>query len=59
MAEFNPRPKKPLAGLTLAALGVVYRDIGTSLCPAIIRVASNSADIPILDQATLGAIEYS
>src|SRR5260370_37148828 len=26
-------------------------------CSAIIRVASNSVDIPILDQATLGAIE--
>ena len=31
----------------------------TILCSAIIRVASSSADIPILDQATLGAIEYS
>ena len=30
MADYNPRLKKPLAGLTLAALGVVYGDIGTS-----------------------------
>src|SRR5437773_2302199 len=30
MADHNPRLKKPLAGLTLAALGVVYGDIGTS-----------------------------
>ena len=30
MADDNPRLKKPLAGLTLAALGVVYGDIGTS-----------------------------
>jgi len=29
------------------------------LCSAISRVASNSADIPILNQARLGAIEYS
>jgi len=29
------------------------------LCSAIIRVASNSADILILDQAMLGASEYS
>src|SRR5712692_7403407 len=29
------------------------------LCSAIIHAASNSVDIPILDQATLGAIEYS
>ena len=28
MADYNPRLKKPLAGLTLAALGVVYGDIG-------------------------------
>src|ERR1700745_1529183 len=30
MADYNPRLKKPVAGLTLAALGVVYGDIGTS-----------------------------
>ena len=30
MAEIGPRPSKPVAGLTLAALGVVYGDIGTS-----------------------------
>ncbi|HTP99897.1 MAG TPA: potassium transporter Kup [Casimicrobiaceae bacterium] len=30
MAEIDPRLSKPVAGLTLAALGVVYGDIGTS-----------------------------
>src|SRR5437867_1231031 len=30
MADHNPRLKKPLAGLTLAAIGVVFGDIGTS-----------------------------
>src|SRR5207245_3351050 len=30
MTDYDPRLKKPLAGLTLAALGVVYGDIGTS-----------------------------
>jgi KUP system potassium uptake protein len=30
MADYDTRLKKPLAGLTLAALGVVYGDIGTS-----------------------------
>jgi KUP system potassium uptake protein len=30
MTDRDARPRKPLAGLTLAALGVVYGDIGTS-----------------------------
>ncbi|HTT13277.1 MAG TPA: potassium transporter Kup [Burkholderiaceae bacterium] len=30
MSDPDPRLKKPIAGLTLAALGVVYGDIGTS-----------------------------
>src|SRR5664279_1245559 len=30
VAEFDPRLKQPIASLTLAALGVVYGDIGTS-----------------------------
>ena len=30
MANYSPHLKKPLAGLTIAALGVVYGDIGTS-----------------------------
>src|SRR5450755_4513421 len=30
MTDHTQRPKKPLAGLTLAAFGVVYGDIGTS-----------------------------
>jgi KUP system potassium uptake protein len=30
MADIDPRHSKPVAGLTLAALGVVYGDIGTS-----------------------------
>ena len=56
MAEFNPRPKKPFAGLTLAALGVVYGDIGTSPLYAAKETFNSDHGIPLNTSNVLGGL---
>ena len=56
MADYNPRLKKPLAGLTLAALGVVYGDIGTSPLYAAKETFNPDHGIPLNTENVLGGL---
>src|ERR1700716_2411269 len=56
MADYNPRLKKPLAGLTLAALGVVYGDIGTSPLYAAKETFNPNHGIPLNTANVLGGL---
>ena len=56
MADYNPRLKKPLAGLTLAALGVVYGDIGTSPLYAAKETFNPDHGIPLNTANVLGGV---
>lgn len=56
MTDFNPRLKKPLAGLTLAALGVVYGDIGTSPLYAARETFNSGHGIPLNASNVLGGL---
>jgi KUP system potassium uptake protein len=56
MAEHNERLKKPLAGLTLAALGVVYGDIGTSPLYAAKETFNPEHGIPLNTANVLGGL---
>src|SRR5260370_14417035 len=56
MAEYNARLKKPLAGLTLAALGVVYGDIGTSPLYAAKETFNPDHGIPLNTSNILGGL---
>src|SRR6202158_1923289 len=56
MADYNPRLKKPLAGLTLAALGVVYGDIGTSPLYAAKETFNSDHGIPLNTSNVLGGL---
>src|SRR5438094_8204660 len=56
MAHYNPRLKKPLAGLTLAALGVVYGDIGTSPLYAAKETFNPDHGIPLNTANVLGGL---
>src|SRR3984893_12620693 len=56
MADYNPRLKKPLAGLTLAALGVVYGDIGTSPLYAAKETFNPDHGIPLNTANVLGGL---
>ena len=56
MADHHPRTKKPLAGLTLAALGVVYGDIGTSPLYAAKETFSAAHGIPLNTENVLGGL---
>ena len=56
MADYNPRLKKPLAGLTLAALGVVYGDIGTSPLYAAKETFNPDHGIPLNSANVLGGV---
>jgi KUP system potassium uptake protein len=56
MADYNPRLKKPLAGLTLAALGVVYGDIGTSPLYAAKETFNPAHGIPLSTTNVLGGL---
>jgi hypothetical protein len=56
MADYNPRLKKPLAGLTLAALGVVYGDIGTSPLYAVKETFNPDHGIPLNTSNVLGGL---
>ena len=56
MADYNPRLKKPLAGLTLAALGVVYGDIGTSPLYAAKETFNPDHGIPLSTANILGGL---
>src|SRR5450631_3424224 len=52
----NTRLKKPLAGLTLAALGVVYGDIGTSPLYAAKETFNPDHGIPLNTENVLGGL---
>jgi KUP system potassium uptake protein len=54
VADYNPRLKKPLAGLALAALGVVYGDIGTSPLYAAKETFNPNHGIPLNAANVLG-----
>ena len=56
MADHHPNTKKPLAGLTLAALGVVYGDIGTSPLYAAKETFSAAHGIPLNTENVLGGL---
>jgi KUP system potassium uptake protein len=56
MADSNPRLKKPLARLTLAALGVVYGDIGTSPLYAAKETFNPDHGIPLNTANVLGGL---
>jgi len=56
MADDTPRFKKPLAGLTLAALGVVYGDIGTSPLYAAKETFHPDHGIPLNTANVLGGV---
>jgi KUP system potassium uptake protein len=56
MSDTSPRVKKPLAGLTLAALGVVYGDIGTSPLYAAKETFSPGHGIPLNTENILGGL---
>jgi len=56
MADHNQRLKKPLAGLTLAALGVVYGDIGTSPLYAAKETFNPAHGIPLNTENVLGGL---
>jgi KUP system potassium uptake protein len=56
MADYNPRLNKPLAGLTLAALGVVYGDIGTSPLYAAKETFNPDHGIPLNTSNVLGGL---
>src|SRR6202162_5097137 len=56
MGDYNPRLKKPLAGLTLAALGVVYGDIGTSPLYAAKETFNPDHGIPLNTANVLGGL---
>src|SRR6266404_568711 len=56
MADYNPRLKKPVAGLTLAALGVVYGDIGTSPLYAAKETFNPDHGIPLNASNVLGGL---
>src|SRR5437899_3766881 len=56
MAHYDMRLKKPLAGLTLAALGVVYVDIGTSPLYAAKETFNPDHGIPLTTANVLGGL---
>jgi len=56
MADHDPRLTKPLAGLTLAALGVVYGDIGTSPLYAAKETFNPDHGIPLNTANVLGGL---
>src|SRR5438093_11128120 len=56
MADHNPRLKKPLAGLTLAAIGVVFGDIGTSPLYAAKETFDPAHGIPLNTENILGGL---
>ena len=56
MADHDTRLKKPLAGLTLAALGVVYGDIGTSPLYAAKETFNPDHGIPLNTANVLGGL---
>src|SRR5437660_3464931 len=56
MADHNPRVKKPLAGLTLAAIGVVFGDIGTSPLYAAKETFNPDHGIPLNTANVLGGL---
>src|SRR5436190_6740643 len=56
MADHNPRLKKPLAGLTLAAIGVVFGDIGTSPLYAAKETFNPDHGIPLNTANVLGGL---
>src|SRR5437867_12720925 len=56
MADHNPRLKKPLAGLTLAAIGVVFGDIGTSPLYAAKETFNPEHGIPLNTANVLGGL---
>ena len=56
MVDYDPRLKKPLAGLTLAALGVVYGDIGTSPLYAAKETFNPDHGIPLNTANVLGGL---
>jgi KUP system potassium uptake protein len=56
MVDYNPRLKKPLARLTLAALGVVYGDIGTSPLYAAKQTFNPDHGIPLNTANVLGGL---
>jgi KUP system potassium uptake protein len=56
MANDNPRLKRPLGGLTLAALGVVYGDIGTSPLYAAKETFNPDHGIPLNTSNVLGGL---
>ena len=56
MADHNQHLKQPLAGLTLAALGVVYGDIGTSPLYAAKETFNPAHGIPLNTANVLGGL---
>jgi len=56
MTDIDPRLKKPLATLTLAALGVVYGDIGTSPLYAAKETFNPDYGIPLDEANILGGL---
>jgi KUP system potassium uptake protein len=56
MADYDPRLKKPVATLTLAALGVVYGDIGTSPLYAAKETFNPDHGIPLNAENVLGGL---
>ena len=56
MTDHTQRPKKPLAGLTLAAFGVVYGDIGTSPLYAAKETFNPAHGIPLNTANVLGGL---
>src|SRR6266480_5265505 len=56
MVDHNPRLKKPLAGLTLAAIGVVFGDIGTSPLYAAKETFNPDHGIPLNTANVLGGL---
>jgi KUP system potassium uptake protein len=56
MVDYDPRFGKPLAGLTLAALGVVYGDIGTSPLYAAKETFNPDHGIPLNMPNVLGGL---
>ena len=56
MTNGSPHPQQPRAALTLAALGVVYGDIGTSPLYAVKETFNPGHGIPLLTENILGGI---
>ena len=54
MGDSRPPLDKPLAGLTLAAIGVVYGDIGTSPLYAAKETFNPAHGIPLTSANVLG-----